>query len=116
MMGAFARARRPLTPEEVSGVTSVWRARGMLAVLVAVAAAFGAWSLLLPVVPTAVLDAGGAESLAGLSTGVFMLFTVITQIFTPWLLRKFGFRVVMVVSAFLPVSYTHLTLPTNREV
>ncbi|PLA13220.1 MFS transporter [Corynebacterium riegelii] len=100
-MGAFARARRPLTPEEVSGVTSVWRARGMLAVLVAVAAAFGAWSLLLPVVPTAVLDAGGAESLAGLSTGVFMLFTVITQIFTPWLLRKFGFRVVMVVSAFL---------------
>ncbi|WP_311355610.1 MFS transporter [Corynebacterium riegelii] len=73
----------------------------MLAVLVAVAAAFGAWSLLLPVVPTAVLDAGGAESLAGLSTGVFMLFTVITQIFTPWLLRKFGFRVVMVVSAFL---------------
>ena len=101
LMGAFARARRPLTPEEVSGVTSVWRARGMLAVLVAVAAAFGAWSLLLPVVPTAVLDAGGAESLAGLSTGVFMLFTVITQIFTPWLLRKFGFRVVMVVSAFL---------------
>lgn len=82
-------------------MTSVWRARGMLAVLVAVAAAFGAWSLLLPVVPTAVLDAGGAESLAGLSTGVFMLFTVITQIFTPWLLRKFGFRVVMVVSAFL---------------
>ena len=101
LMDAFARARRPLTPEEVSGVTSVWRARGMLAVLVAVAAAFGAWSLLLPVVPTAVLDAGGAESLAGLSTGVFMLFTVITQIFTPWLLRKFGFRVVMVVSAFL---------------
>lgn len=101
LIGAFSRARRPLTPEEVSGVTSVWRARGMLAVLVAVAAAFGAWSLLLPVVPTAVLDAGGAESLAGLSTGVFMLFTVITQIFTPWLLRKFGFRVVMVVSAFL---------------
>ena len=82
-------------------MTSVWRARGMLAVLVAVAAACGAWSLLLPVVPSAVLDAGGAESLAGLSTGVFMLFTVITQIFTPWLLRKFGFRVVMVVSAFL---------------
>ena len=82
-------------------MTSVWRARGMLAVLVAVAAAFGAWSLLLPVVPTAVLDAGGSESLAGLSTGVFMLFTVLTQIFTPWLLRKFGFRVVMVVSAFL---------------
>lgn len=99
--GAFARARRPLTPEDVSGVTSVWRARGMIAVLIAVAAAFGAWSLLLPVVPTAVLDAGGPETLAGLSTGVFMLFTVITQILTPWLLRVVGYRAVMVASAFL---------------
>ena len=99
--GAFARARRPLTPEEVASITSVWRARGIVPVLVAVASAFGAWSFLLPVVPTAVLDAGGAETLAGLSTGVFMLATVITQVFTPWLLRTVGYRAVMVASALL---------------
>lgn len=100
-MGWVARSRAPLTPEEVDGLTSVWRARGLLQVLVAVGAAFGAWSMLLPVVPTAVLDAGQNETLAGLSTGVFMLATVITQVFTPWLLRTVGYRAVMAVSAFL---------------
>ena len=101
LKGAVARARRPLTRDEVNAVTTVWGARGMVPVMIAVAAAFGAWSLLLPVVPTAVIDAGGSESLAGLSTGVFMLATVITQIFTPWLLRTAGYRTVMIVSAFL---------------
>ncbi|NLF91825.1 MAG: MFS transporter, partial [Corynebacterium marinum] len=35
--------------------TNVWAIPGVLATLVAVASAFGAWSLLLPVLPTAVL-------------------------------------------------------------
>lgn len=91
----------PLTAQEVESVTSVWRARGMKPVLLAVIAAFGAWSMLLPVIPTAVLDAGGPETLAGLTTGVFMLATVITQVFTPWLLRKFGYGLVMGASATL---------------
>lgn len=92
---------RDLTPGEVESLTSVWRARGLIPVLIAVAAAFAAWALLLPVVPTAVIDAGQPGSLAGLSTGVFMLATVITQVFTPWLLRTVGYRVVMAVSSLL---------------
>ena len=44
--------------------------------------------MLLPVVPLAVIDAGGSDSLAGLSTGLFMVATVITQAFTPALLRR----------------------------
>ena len=43
---------RPLTRDEVDSLTNVWRARGLIPVLVAVASAFAAWSLLLPVVPT----------------------------------------------------------------
>lgn len=103
MAGArwITRSRAPLTSSEVEALTNPWRARGLLPVLVAVGAAFGAWAMLLPVVPTAVLDAGHSETLAGLSTGVFMLATVLTQIFTPWLLRTVGYRRVMAVSSLL---------------
>ena len=59
------------------------KARGLVPVLIAVASAFAAWALLLPVVPTAVIDADQPASLAGLSTGVFMLATVLTQMLTP---------------------------------
>ncbi|AWB84315.1 MFS transporter [Corynebacterium liangguodongii] len=92
---------KPLTVEEVEAVTSPWRARGLVPTLVAVAAAFGAWSLLLPVVPTAVLDAGGSETLAGGSTGAFMGATVLTQVFVPSLLRRFGYRAVIAVASVL---------------
>lgn len=101
MAGRIARSRAQLTPAEVAATTSVWRARGIFPVLVAVAAGFGAWAFLLPVVPTAVLDAGLPESLAGASTGVFMLATVLTQVITPWLLRTIGYRAVMVASSLL---------------
>ena len=82
-----------------SEITSVWQAPGFKATMIAVASAFGAWSILLPVVPMAVLDAGGSATLAGGSTGAFMAATVATQIMTPWLLRRFGYRLVMAVSA-----------------
>ncbi|MDY5784998.1 MFS transporter [Corynebacterium sp.] len=100
-MLARSRTAKVLTPDEVEAVTSPWKARGLIATLVAVAAAFGAWSLLLPVVPTAVLDEGGSERLAGASTGVFMLATVITQVFIPAVLRRLGYRVVIAVSSVL---------------
>lgn len=77
------------------------RSPTFLALLVAVAAAFGSWSLLLPVVPLAVITSSGSVSLAGASTGVFMAATVITQCFTPLSLEKLGYRPVMVVSAVL---------------
>lgn len=91
----------PLTVEEINSVSSVWKARGMKPVLLAVMAAFAAWAVLLPVIPTAVLDAGGTETLAGLTTGVFMLATVLTQMATPALLRKFGFGLIMGLSSLL---------------
>ncbi|WP_231286554.1 MFS transporter [Corynebacterium timonense] len=85
----------------MESVTSPWEARGLKPTLAAVAAAFGAWSLLLPVVPTAVLDSGGSETLAGASTGLFMLSTVLTQIVMPRVLRVFGYRTVIAVASVL---------------
>ncbi|WPF67285.1 MFS transporter [Corynebacterium sp. 22KM0430] len=69
--------------------------------LVAVACAFGSWSLLLPVVPSAVLDSGGGDLLAGATTGIFMAATVLTQMCTPALLRRVGYNPVMVASALM---------------
>ncbi|MGV0378874.1 MULTISPECIES: MFS transporter [Corynebacterium] len=97
----MAWSKQPLTRGEVESLTNVWRARGLIPVLVAVASAFAAWALLLPVVPTAVIDAGEPASLAGLSTGVFMLATVITQVFTPKALKTFGFGWVLAASSLL---------------
>lgn len=69
--------------------------------MAAIAAAFGAWSLLLPLLPLAVLDNGGSAGLAGATTGIFMAATVLTQIVTPRLLRTFGYRPVMAGAAFM---------------
>lgn len=55
----------------------------------------------MPVVPVAVLDSSGSAALAGASTGVFMLATVITQVFMPRLLRRFSYRSAIMVSAVL---------------
>ncbi|OKX81168.1 MFS transporter [Corynebacterium glutamicum] len=79
----------------------MWKSPGFVAVLVAVAAAFGSWSLLLPVVPLAVLNNGGSSAVAGATTGIFMATTVITQIFTPAALRKIGYTPVMAFAAFM---------------
>ncbi|ERS58554.1 MULTISPECIES: MFS transporter [Corynebacterium] len=80
--------------------TNIWKVPGYTPTMVAIAAAFGAWSILLPVVPLAVIDSGGSATLAGGSTGIFMAFTVATQIISPWLLRRWGYRRVMALSAF----------------
>ncbi len=80
---------------------SVWAVAGFKETMIAVVSAFGAWSVLLPVVPLAVLDAGGTATLAGATTGVFMLATVLTQMLTPMLLRQWGYRPVMAMSALL---------------
>ncbi|MDK8658109.1 MULTISPECIES: MFS transporter [unclassified Corynebacterium] len=80
--------------------TNIWKVPGYTPTMVAIAAAFGAWSILLPVVPLAVIDSGGSATLAGGSTGIFMAFTVATQIMSPWLLRRWGYRRVMALSAF----------------
>ncbi|AWB81612.1 MFS transporter [Corynebacterium yudongzhengii] len=94
-------AQSVLSRQEIEKLDSIWKAPGFTPTLVAVASAFGAWSLLLPVVPLAVIESGGSSTLAGASTGIFMLATVLTQIVTPWMLRTFGYNPVMVVSAFM---------------
>ncbi|GFK19375.1 MFS transporter [Corynebacterium glutamicum] len=92
---------RALTRAEIEQLPSMWKSPGFVAVLVAVAAAFGSWSLLLPVVPLAVLNNGGSSAVAGATTGIFMAATVITQIFTPAALRKIGYTPVMAFAAFM---------------
>lgn len=86
---------------EIEQLDSMWKSPGFTPTLVAIAAAFGAWSLLLPVIPLAVLDDGGSAGLAGAATGVFMLATVLTQMITPALLRSVGYNPVMVAAAFM---------------
>ncbi|MBC3185266.1 MFS transporter [Corynebacterium sp. zg-331] len=86
---------------ETSRLESAWQAPGYIPTLLAVACAFGSWSLLLPVVPSAVLDAGGGDLLAGATTGIFMAATVLTQICTPALLRRVGYNPVMVAAALI---------------
>ncbi|MEE2034581.1 MFS transporter [Rhodococcus chondri] len=66
--------------------------RGLAAAWSTSAAAFGGFSLLLPVVPWAVAEEGGSDTLAGSVTAVFMFTTVLTQIAMPRLLRRFGHR------------------------
>ncbi|MGN0095740.1 MAG: MFS transporter [Corynebacterium sp.] len=80
---------------------TVLSVRGVPLMLLSVFCAFLGWSLLLPVIPVAMLDAGYGDSLAGLSTGVFMAATVGTQIFVPRLLRRWGYVPVMVSGAVL---------------
>ncbi|AST21134.1 membrane protein [Corynebacterium glutamicum ATCC 14067] len=92
---------RALTRADIEQLPSMWKSPGFVAVLVAVAAAFGSWSLLLPVVPLAVLNNGGSSAVAGATTGIFMAATVITQIFTPAALRKIGYTPVMAFAAFM---------------
>ncbi|MGW6694644.1 MFS transporter [Rhodococcus sp. NPDC054953] len=63
--------------------------------------AFGGWSLLLPVIPLAVSEAGGSDALAGAVTAVFMAATVATQLGTPRLLHTVGYRPVLAVGCLL---------------
>lgn len=79
----------------------MWKAPGFIPTLIAVFAAFGAWSLLLPVIPLAALDHGHSATIAGATTGVFMAATVATQLFTPMMLRRIGYNPVMVAAAFM---------------
>lgn len=80
---------------------SLMRTPGMVPALFLVLLAFGGWSLLLPVVPLHVVRTGGGDVLAGAATGVFMGVTVATQLLTPRLMRRFGYRPVLLAGAAL---------------
>lgn len=73
------------------GLTS----RSFRLMLVATLAAFGGYSVLLPVVPLWAATGGAGEFGAGATTGVLMAATVGTQFAVPWLLRRVGHRAVL---------------------
>lgn len=74
---------------------SVWRARGMPALLTTTVAGFSGFAVLLPVAPLWAVRGGADEAGSGLVNGVLLLFTVLTQLFVPGLLRRFGWGPVL---------------------
>src|SRR5690606_34434637 len=80
---------------------SVWREPGMPALIGMVTAGFAGYALLMPIAPLWAARGGADEAGVGAVTGVFMLFTVLVQIFVPEAIRRFGWTPVLVVGLFL---------------
>ncbi|PRW63197.1 MFS transporter [Actinopolyspora mortivallis] len=90
--------------------------RSFAALLVVTAGAFVGYVLLLPVVPLWAVRSGAGETGAGLTNGVFMLVTVLTQLMMPWLLRTRSPRSLLAVGTLLlgagaPLFGLFTTLP-----
>lgn len=79
-------------PEQKGAFARLVGTPGVPAAFVLVLLAFGGFSLLLPVVPLAVVRGGGGELVAGATTGVFMTVTVLFQLATPRLTAALGYR------------------------
>jgi MFS family permease len=62
-------------------------------VLLVTTLGFSGYALLLPVVPLWV--AGAGEFAAGVTTGVLMATTILTQLAVPWLMARVGYRAVL---------------------
>ena len=79
------------------------------------------FGILIPVLPDLLKELTGLENNEAALYGMWLtfVFALCQFIFMPivgGLSDRFGRRPVMLLSLFGPVSYTHLTLPTNREV
>lgn len=62
---------------------------------------FSGYAVLLPAAPLWAVHGGAGEAGSGLVNGVLMLFTVLTQLFVPALLRRFGWGPVMATGMLL---------------
>ena len=82
-------------------LSQLTRTPGILAAFALVLLAFGGFSLLLPVVPLAVVRGGGSEFVAGATTGVFMTVTVVFQLLTPRITGVIGYRWVLGIGSSL---------------
>ena len=85
----------------VASTESVWRAPGMLHLVLMASAGFSGFALLMPVAPMWAADGGANATGVGLVTGVFMFATVAVQLFVPRLLRRFGWARVLVAGLVL---------------
>lgn len=92
------------------GATPLHRVPGYPVTLLTMAIVFACWTLLLPVVPLAVSEAGGSDTMAGATTGVFMGVTVLFQLLTPMIISGLGYRRALLGGALLlgPPSLGHL--------
>ncbi|MFF0989874.1 MFS transporter [Kocuria nitroreducens] len=80
---------------------SVWRVPGMPLLLTMTVLGFSGYAALLAAAPLWAVR-GGADAVgAGLVNGVLMLFTVLTQLFVPSALRRFGWAPVLVAGMLL---------------
>lgn len=75
--------------------TSLWRQPGIRPLLVMTFTGFTGYAVLLPVVPLWAVAGGANSGEAGLVNGVMLLLTVLTQLFVPMLLRRWGWATVM---------------------
>lgn len=82
-------------------LTQLTRTPGILAAFALVLLAFGGFSLLLPVVPLAVVRGGGSGVVAGATTGVFMTVTVVFQLLAPRFTAAIGYRWVLAIGSAL---------------
>jgi MFS family permease len=69
--------------------------RPVMLLLVTALGSLGSFYLLLPVVPLYAAGSGAGGAAAGLCTGAMMVSTVLLEPAVPFLLRRFGHRVVM---------------------
>lgn len=76
-------------------ITSVWRQSGMPPLIAMTFAGFSGYALLLPVAPLWAVHGGATTGSSGLVNGVLLLFTVLTQLFIPAALLKFGWARVL---------------------
>lgn len=79
----------------------MWTARGMPSLVATTSAGFSGYAVLLPVSPLWAVHGGADEAGAGLVNGVLLLATVITQLFIPSALRRFGWGPVLSVGLAL---------------
>ncbi|MFD6178727.1 MULTISPECIES: MFS transporter [unclassified Isoptericola] len=102
--------RRP-APRSSSSVARVPGFRPLLAMS---ALGFSGYALLLPAAPLWAVRGGATEGGAGLVNAVLMLATVLTQTTVPWLLRRVGWRVTMVVGVMLLGAPSLLFMATDH--
>jgi len=94
----------PLAPQANAPAATIVQpilTRPMVRLLVAALGALGSFYLLMPVVPSYAAGTGAGGVGAGLSTGVLMLGTVLTELAAPALISRYGHRTVVALALLL---------------